>query len=216
VGVESGTVTLSPEAQGHRQRVEQIADAYITLPDTPEALKGHLGKYGAMFARLLLVIQAAETVSDKTGVTRIAPVVSGETAKMAADLMLRFFLPHAVRFYTEYLRGQDDRLTHAEWIAGYILARGLAQISMREIKRAYKAVETDERAILEAMELLQRARWVGLPQEPRKGSTQWAVNPEAHGAYADRAKVEATRREAERLKIAEAAAARDLYASGVD
>jgi hypothetical protein len=178
----------------------------LALPTTPAALKGHLAKWEAIFARLLLTLHAVETVSAQDGIVGLAPEVHGDTARKARDLMLKFFLPHGVRFYGEFLRDQDATITDAAWIGGHILARKLDRITMSAIKEAYRALETDEGAIMRAMEHLQRARWVEEPTHPRAASTQWAVNPRVHVLYAERAKAEAARREAVREKIAQAQA----------
>ena len=75
---------------------------------------------------------------------------------------------------------------------------------MREVRRAYKALEDDEPAIKRVMALLEEADWVGPPDTSYQGSTRWAVNAEVHVRFAERAAVEAERREKARQEIAEA------------
>jgi len=56
-------VTLSPEAHDARVRVMERVTALQMLPDTPGPLKTHLGKWEALFSRLLLTVHAIEVAS---------------------------------------------------------------------------------------------------------------------------------------------------------
>jgi Protein of unknown function (DUF3987) len=197
----SPAIVLSPEAQTHRKEVEEIAEAFIALPTTPAPLKAHLRKWGSMFARLLLTLHACEWV----WLSELPSEVSPGTARMARDLMLRFFLPNALRFYNEFFRAHDQDGENARWIAGFVLADEREQVSARDIKRAYREVAGDDGALTRAMAVLQRAAWVGEAEERQKGSVVWTVNPLVHDDYADKGKAEKTRRDAEKVKIAEAA-----------
>jgi hypothetical protein len=199
-------ITLSPEAQVYRREVEAVAAAMIVLPTTPSALKGHLAKWPGIYARLLLTLHAIECVADAGPVlvTSLAPTVGVHTARRARDLMLRFFLPHAVEFYREFFQTTDADIKHVRWIAGYILARSRTEITMRELKRAYRHSDADEDVILRTTAALQRMRWVGEAQYPGKGSTRWQVNPHVHVCFAERAASERERREVEHKAITEA------------
>jgi hypothetical protein len=110
--------------------------------------------------------------------------------------MVRFILPHAIRFYHEFFGVADAAGADARWIAGHILAHHLDKITAREIARAYHLdPEKDAYRLSQAMNLLERSRWVG-PREdnPIKRSTLWRVNSQVHALFAARAAKEATRR----------------------
>jgi hypothetical protein len=194
-------VRLSPEAHQHRRVVEQVAEDTIGLPSTAPALKGHLAKWGNVFARLLLVLHAVECASSGEA-TSLAPEVSGETAKKARDVMLRFFLPNALNFYREFFQASPV-VEDARGIADYVLVAGLDSITMRDIRRGYRKLEKDEGSILRAMEFLTASGWAGDAERPKAGMTKWKINPRVHVAYAERAAVERKRREEERRKIVE-------------
>jgi hypothetical protein len=197
-------IRLSPEAQEHRAKIEQVAEDMKGLPYHPPALRGHLGKWPALYARLLLTLHAIECVSsasssDTPGLT---PEVSGETARKARHLMLKFFLPNTVTFYGEFFQpspGMDD----ARWIADHILAHGLESITLRRIRRVYRKLKKDDRAITRAMDILTACGWVDPVEIPRLGTVQWQVSPKVHSKFAERAKEEKARREEERRGIVE-------------
>jgi hypothetical protein len=192
-------IRLSPEAQEHRVKVEEVAEDMIGLPEHPPALRGHLAKWGALHGRLLLTLHAIECMSSGGD---LKPEVSGETAKKARDLMLKFFLPNAVNFYLEFFPASPV-MDDARWIAGHILAHKHERITLRDIRRAYPKLAGDEGAILGAMKTLARMRWVGDPARQKNGGTTWTINPRVHIRFTERAREETKRREDERRKIAE-------------
>ena len=126
-------IKLSAEAQMHRREVMTVSAMLLELPTTPPALKTHLAKWEGLFVRLLLTMHLIECLSKGN---TIDPMVPGETGKKARDLMLKFFLQHALKIYVEcFPLSVED--TDAQKLASYILARGLKEITAREIKRAY-------------------------------------------------------------------------------
>ena len=94
------------------------------------------------------------------------------------------------------------------WIAGYILAHKLERVTLSELCRARNLdLEQSRFHVTGVMRRLANAGWVGdAVENPAKRSTTWMVNPKVHVIYAERAAAEKIRREAERRKIAEAAA----------
>jgi hypothetical protein len=192
-------ITLSWDAHSWREEVEDLAEAIAALPTTPQPLRGHLAKWPGMFARLLLTLHAIEA-----GDGPLPAEVAENTARMARDLMVHFFMPNAVRFYNDFFRAQDTEGVHARWIAGHVLAHKLDVISARDIKQAYRDLRQDDAGVDRAMELLWRANWVGERQHGAKGSVTWVINPMVHERFARRAELEAKRRQEEQKRIAEA------------
>jgi len=193
--------TLSPEAQVEQSTVSTAARNVKLLPDTSAAFRGHLAKWEGLFARGLLTYHMIEH-DERTA------IVSGETARKVARLMLDYLLPNAARFYTEVLG--HEHLTHARWIAGYILAHASERITPREIGRACHELYKDRDALIAAMESLALAGWVTPVQGVGKHPTGWRVNPRVHRLFAERGEHERKRREAVRRQIADAAAALGL------
>lgn len=193
-------ITLSPGAHVWRSEVYDVAYALGVLPTTSGALRSHLEKWPAMYARVLLTLHMVECAAGNKGEV----VVSGETARRARDLMLRFFLPNAERFYGDFFAGSDVRARQAKWLAGHILAHHLGSISQRDIDRAYRELKDKDAETRKAMLILEHARWVGPADTSRQGSTRWRVNPAVHGRFAERAAYEEKNRELTRREIAEA------------
>lgn len=222
-------ITLSAEAHVERREVEGIAEALINLPSTPPALRSHMAKWPGMFARLLLTLHAIECASTQRSIAgledvldasdfevrqHLGPEVRGTTAVQARDLSLRFFLPNAIIFYDQFFRSNDPEGAHVRWIAGYILARGLARISIRDIKQAYRELESDDDGIFRAMRVLQAASWVGELVEAQRNSTHWLVNHRVHVRFAEQATAERQHRALQRARIAQSVERlRDLQGS---
>jgi hypothetical protein len=196
----ASAIELSEDAQVERLRVKKVSDAMMALPSTPVALRGHLAKWDGLFARLLLVFHVA--ACSEIGLDP-QPVIEGDTAAAVRRLMLRFLLPMAIRIYRRYF-GKGERLGHAQWIAGHILAHGLPDIAASQIKKAYRAARPDPRIICEAMADLHDARWV---RPAPVAADRWEINPKVHARFAATAAEEKRKREAVQAAIREAAGA---------
>lgn len=204
---------LANEAQGPRMEVEDLTYAFVNLPSTLTALQSHLGKWSGTYARLLLTLHALEWAGSGATYEDLPAEISVETARMARDLMLRFFLPNAIRFYSEFFRAQDGEQTDARWISDHILTHGLESVSARDVKRAYHIRGEDNGAVERAMAVLEHAQWVKAAPA-KKGSKVWNVNPIVHTRFAERATSEKLRREAEIAKIRAASEHVENYRMG--
>jgi hypothetical protein len=194
-------VVLSPEAQAYRREVDEIARAIRDIPTFPPGLREHANKIRGIFARLLLTLHAVECAPrfrDDEFAT-----VPGRTARMARDLMVRFFIPNAIRIYKDYFGGCDQHGVDVQWIAGHILGRSYQTVRARDIYRANGKFE-DEKRLARAMQILADCNWLR-PIEPRRFGdkpSEWAVNPRIYMRHADRAAQEREHREAVRKQIA--------------
>jgi len=183
-------------------------EALKVVPDTPGALKNHLAKWEALFARLLLTVHLIEIAPIARSIScnlAGACEISRSTARKVERLMLDYLLPNAMRFYAE-LCGRDEHVQHACWIADHILAHGLSVLKARDMGRAYNALR-DRRDLDRAMGYLEMAGWI-VPMAKRPGQpvTQWWVDPRVHQVFARRAEQERVRRSQEVRRIKEAAA----------
>jgi hypothetical protein len=187
--------TLLPEAHDVRERLWNRVEAVMQMPKTLGALKNHLVKREALFARLLLTMHIVETLPLTTLFGCALPEeISGETALRVEQLMLEYLLPNAIRLYRE-LYGRDDHAQHACWIAGHILAHRLPRIGRRDIYRAYHDLRGDDQALDRAMRHLEIAGWiVRMTRERGKPASQWWVDPRIHQQFAERAEHERVRR----------------------
>lgn len=200
---------MSPEANKIRADLRNWWLAVNSLPTTGEMTKEHLGKWGGMFARLCLVFQVYENA--ERGLDQFEnSVISEDVARRVEKLLKRYFLPEAVRVYTDVLGDNAvDRSRHIKWIANYILSRSLDKISVRDIVRVYGDWgKLDSREAEQVMIGLETAGWIERRVAGRSrvggdwSKTKWLVNPQIHDMFAERAKAESIRRLAEREKIA--------------
>jgi hypothetical protein len=215
-------VQLDFAAHEEREALERLVDALILLPTTSVALKEHLSKWRGKFARTLLLFHVIECVSAFTANGQrselIAPRITGATAKRAHLFMVKFILPHAVKFYDTFFRETDATGEDTRWIAGHILAHKLERVTLREIRRALHGGKTTDYRIMEAMQVLGEAGWL-TGEKTRQDTIAWQVKPRVHDLYAQRAAQEKARRDATReaiRKAVETVKAAGLYPEGQD
>jgi hypothetical protein len=185
------TFTLSPEAHKVRERLMSRIDALLKHPNTLGALKNHLSKWEALFARLLVIFHHVAW----TSVNFEPPEgIHVENAHQVETLMLDYLLPNAMRFYAEFY-GRDEHIQHACWVADHILAHRLPIISKRDVGRAYRPLRDNDQALERAMSYLESAGWIvpivsGVGRRP----SRWWVDPRVHRLFAKRAAQEGARR----------------------
>jgi hypothetical protein len=198
-------VRLTREAQGHQQKIEKISFALKGLPFLSPALRAHAAKLNGMYARLLLVFHMIERYEQlRFFTTPYGDVedgsqerVSGESAKRARDLMVRFLIPNATRIYADHFDQHDERGSDVRKVALYILAKQSAQVSKRDFYRAEREMLNDDKRILRTAEQLCNLGWL---TSHFKG---WKVNPRVHVRFADRAEQERQRRARDHAAIVE-------------
>lgn len=192
---------LSDEAQTERQMLKDAIKVYTLQPDATGLFKSHMGKWGGLFARLLLTFHMVEAAANGEVPNAF---VSGETAKRVVRFMLELLHPNIIKFYRD-LAGVAPHVEAARWIAGYILSSGKDKVTHRDIYRSYSSALMKQRPTLiaEAMRVLDLASWVDAV-EPRNGreTTEWLVNPLVHTVFAKRAAEEKARRDAIKAQIA--------------
>jgi hypothetical protein len=192
-------LTLADDAHQARREIDNLTRGLRAVESISPGLAAHLGKWPGLFGRLCLVFHIADFAPTSAFPDKEIP---GETAHRVADFMRRFLLPHAFRFYTDTIDGSDT-FAHAQWLAGFILSRGLDTIAVRDIARAYKQLRKASTAeIQQPMELLSNLGWTA-PGEAID-SRKWAVNPKVHERFASRAEQERVRRETQRATLGSA------------
>jgi hypothetical protein len=178
----------------------------LTLYETiNKKLAAHIGKYDGIFARLCLIWHCVECVEKREE----PGLIDAAQAQRVADFLHGFLLPHAVAFYTSIfgLSDEHDRLTA---VAGYILAHKLKVLTNRDIQRGDRTMRNLKKYDVEnVFHQLDALGWVNRmagirPTDPPR----WAVNPEVHRLFQERAAQEAERRHREREAIAAFLAAR--------
>ncbi|HJS87583.1 MAG TPA: DUF3987 domain-containing protein [Acetobacteraceae bacterium] len=203
-------VVFHAEAHKHREDIDALVVALSAIPDTSSRMKAALEKCRGLFARLCLTYHLIEIVEAPrlTGkdVRPFAPVIPESVAAKVASYMREIVLPHLRR--AENVMFSTAQTGHAQWIAGFILARGTSRITTRDITRAYGALRPPEaaRELMAVMGSLVAVGWLEpeAPTNPAKGVTSWQVNPRVHTKFAARAKAEAERRQKAKEHLAEA------------
>ena len=162
-------------------------------------LAAHVGKYDGLFARLCVIWHCVENYRGE-----IPRRIPAKTARRVATFLHKFLLPHAVTFYGNLLGVADDHDRLAA-VAGFILAHKLERVTNRDIARGDRSMRRLDKKETEAVfEQLQALGWLTRKQAGRPSDPpHWAVNPECHRLFAERAQVEAARRAEARELIAE-------------
>jgi hypothetical protein len=177
---------FSDAALALREELERKHLDLMSVELINRKLAAHIGKYDGLFARLCLLWHMVEANPGS--------VIEEETARRVARFMHEFLLPHAFAFYAGVLGLCDDheRLTA---VAGYILAKNLNVVTNRTLANSIRSTrgltrfETDK-----VFEQLDALGWISPASGKSVRVTRWAVNPEVHRLFADRAKQEVARR----------------------
>jgi hypothetical protein len=179
-------VRFDEGAQAFREELEDRHLELQALEAIDKKLATHIAKYDGIFARLALTFHCIETA--KTG--NVGPVVSKDTAVRAGRFLHEFFLPHAMHFYIDLLgfSGDHDRLGA---VAGFILAKKLTKITIRDVRRSVR--EMRKVSTKDAEEIMSKLCGLGWLTAGEKG---WTVNAAVHVAFAAKADEEAKRRRA--------------------
>jgi hypothetical protein len=195
---ESEVFKFSPEAMKYRVAIHTTCEHVQVLPNSSEALIAHLSKWEAAFCRITLVYHIIEAVSAGQ---YPGPLITENTARMAATLMIDFLLPNSVRFYNDTIDDGESG-SHARWIAGYILSNHLETIGSRDIQSNYRPLRNKRKEIIRSMDTLELAGWIAPSKTKKDGKiTNWSVNPKVHTVFAQRAEEESLRRATEKEKI---------------
>jgi hypothetical protein len=192
------TLRFSEAAQAIRS---DLAERHHRLATGWEAvntkLAAHIGKYDGLFARLCVVFHAAEHADQ------LLPVeVSEDTARRASEFLHRFLFRHAVAFYSDVL-GLSDRHDAVLATAGFILSKGLKEITARDVMRGDRIMRNLKPADVEAvLDTLDGYGWLEPQLSFRRDARRWAVRPEVHSMFERKAAAEKARRAEVRALIA--------------
>lgn len=191
-------VMLSKAANEIRKDVTREAFRLIRAGLISSGLCSHLAKYEGLFARLALTYHAIEC-ADK----HIHPQsrqVSGDTANMVRQLVLKYLLPHAVSFYLNL--SAQSQIGHAIRKVGELCLLHNGEIANRDIQRGWigwRCIKPyDQEVVIQT--LIDQA-WL-LPHPNARLSTngrptRYLINPKLQSIHAER-KID----EMERRKIA--------------
>ncbi|MFX0543164.1 DUF3987 domain-containing protein [Roseovarius sp. S4756] len=237
-------VQMTPEAAAMGADLRMQRMLIQKLPTIDQGLSEHLSKWDGLWARLCLILHMIKFVSDDVWTQEESPLcdvfetstvkdgdvktkqgelktparkISEETAIQARDLLVKFFLPEAVRMYTQVL-ATDDNMQHARWLAGHILAHGVKEITVYQIGRIYRPLAKDHRALGEAMNALELMGWLwsdgGKAAVGDFRKMKWTISPRVHVLFAEHAKAEKIRRSKAVAEIREAKKAADRLRIG--
>ena len=167
-GDSPAAVVLHEKAHQHRENIDALGRAMEALPDTSPRLRAAFGKWPGMFARLCLIFHLINIADARQmGATPpVLDVVPENIARQVAHFMHDILLPHLLR--AEAVMFSTAQTTHAQWIAGHILAHGLDRITTRDVVRAYRALSSpeDKDELAAVMASLVSVAWVE-PEPPK-------------------------------------------------
>ena len=171
--------------------------------DLPLKLQSHYGKYEGLYGRLCVVMHCIEHAMDEYLPTQI----SHTTAARVARLIIEYIKPSAEAFHSDIL-GLGDTHETIQKIARMILARGLTEISPRDVQRSTKALrKLSSFEIAPILQTMEAMGWLGQLPQQRLNSLKYAVNPAVHEVFAAEAE-----EEKRRYEEAKAAVKRELGA----
>lgn len=190
-------IKMSDEGHKEREWMERDIQGTVGMAQISPRMKSHISKLSGLFGRLCLTFHLADA-ADK----RMTPaaVVTGATARCAADFIREYLVGHIRSFYDDLLSESKHR-QHAKWIAGYILSRKLTEIDNRRIQQSYDAWEgLPDWTRESAMRMLEDGSWLSpvIGTNPGRRTNRWSVNPVVHLKFPNVAEQERTRRLAER------------------
>jgi hypothetical protein len=189
-------IVLSEGAHKYREQIDELVSAFESFPGLSEAFRAYAGKFGGTFARLLLTMHVIENCpgwafNEGLEERERLKVVSEETARRTFDIMTKFLIPHAIRQYERMdTKAKRQEVEDGKSFGGYILSKGLTQITNRVLHDANKDFRKKDRAT-KMIELLTAARWIRDAE----------VNPRVHEIYAERAAYERKIRAERKAKI---------------
>jgi hypothetical protein len=184
-----GTLTFSDDAQAICAEVLRRNHELTKLKALDSKLLGHFGKYDGVFARLCVIWHCVENYQSFTS------VISADVAQRVADFMDSFLRPHAVTFYTSVL-GLADEHERLQAVAGYILARGLPELTVRSIQRGTRSMRKLARRDVEnTCDHLAAYGWLKRVATRRAMDVKWEVIPVVHQVFKARAEEEKIRRQ---------------------
>jgi hypothetical protein len=130
------------EGDGERRQLESFVRREMALPKASTSFAQWLEKLPNEFGRLALAFHFVEWYARPAEASPVEAgppeEVSGETARRARRFLEEFAHPHAAVFYNHIL-GASQIEEHARWVAGFIVARGLASITERDVYKNYSA-----------------------------------------------------------------------------
>lgn len=207
-GEDEIIIRLSDDAQAVRESFEKLVELAHHLPGNSHAYNAHLNKYPGLFCRLTLTYHLLSCFDSDN--PTVEPIVSGEVAEMASAALIEYHLPAAREFYGK-IGYADHGQEAARDLCGYILSKGLNEVTTSGIVSSVRALRGDTPGARKVMDLLQTYNWVRPAKFTKNRATQWEVNPAVHKMYAKQAAAEKVRRDAARAKIEEAVS---VYSKG--
>ena len=185
-----------------REEVATFVHQYQGIRALPGRLRTHLGKWEGMFCRYCLVLHLIDAAYQGEV---FDGEISGDVARRVWRLFMDYFWPHALVFYSD-IADRTDIMEGARWVGGYILERNLMKIARRDVQQGYRAVRHDQVLLSAIMDALVTYGWLSpvIPKQYQRDITGWAVNPQVHDLFKDRAQHEREHRQREREAIARA------------
>jgi hypothetical protein len=197
-------VVLSADAHSHRRDIEGLARLLSALPNASPRRQAAAGKLPGIYARVALAFHLIDIADARARGAEHPPasVITESTAAMAAAFLRDIAIPHMLA--ADHIMFGTSGEADAEWIAGFILARKLERLTLRDLVQARRSFRAPEyrRTLLAALDAMVDCGWlvpedVPWPSEP----TAWRVNPRVHERFRKAAEAERARRAQVRAEL---------------
>ncbi len=189
---------LAPDAACELNAIEDFKDREAAKM-IPAGLRNWLHKTPNEFGRYSLAFHLITWASGMGPALGEAPegLIPREAAARARRYIEVFLFSHARHIYQTVMnKGEADE--DVRWVAGFILARGIQEISARDMERAYRSLRgrQNRHRLMSAAGTLENHQWLKLATDPARKNPKWRVNPAVHdGRFQAVAYAEAVRRE---------------------
>ncbi len=188
-------VRLEEGAHIVRERVDMLADK-IGRAVGHVGLESWLGKWGGIYARLLLTFHAIECA--QLSIHPSSRKVTEKTAVMVERLLCGTLLRHAISFYGEIIDVNDRHLLVKE-LARLVLAKRWNVVQKRELQRSWKAAtKMQSWELHDVINRLCDMDWLQPDRDSDPGADgkprSWIVNPAVHEIFSAHAEAERQRR----------------------
>ncbi len=160
-----------------------LKDLYILKASSifSGAIQSHLSKWEGLAPRLMMLYQLIQAAQHPNRLPD--PEIPQEFAEQVTRLLMDWLLGHILEFWFNVL-DRNPQTAHIQWVAGYILAHNLQEITQRELQRDYRLWDNlSQFAKEQVFTTLTDAGWVrsGTPNKAKSGlPRRHQVNPAVH------------------------------------
>lgn len=191
------SLSLCPDGQKLRTELEVKHFGMVRVMEAVnKRMASHLGKFDGMFGRLCVIWHMIESANLEEA-PQIVPI---DVAQRVSRFLHEYILRHSMSFYTTMIGVSEDQ-DIIEDVAGYIVAHGVAKVTLTTFQRGSSRMRKLTRQLIEPIcHQLEAFGWI-TKIDARATQFVCEVNPRVHEIFGARAKDERERRDGIKEKI---------------